>query len=94
MEGRDVLEMGKRLVDKADLDSLQSAWSTLDFQQIAVDPSWLFQKLYLHACLRGCQAIAVWLQMSVFPTLDPLHQLAIRQCFPYGRHLLRQHARA
>lgn len=53
-----------------------------------VDIPWLFQKVYLHACLKGRREIAEWLEKSVFPTLDPISQIAIRQSFSYGRHLL------
>ncbi len=81
-----MLEMGKRLVERGDLPALKAA-----FQEIAeADVDWptLFQKVYLHACLKGEQAIAEWLEKTVFPTLDPIQQIALRQGFAYGRHLL------
>lgn len=83
----DVLEMGKRLVERGDLTALQAA-----FDEFRTDPSadeaWLFQKVYLHACLKGHREIAEWLEGTVFPTMDPIAQIAVRQGFAYGRHLL------
>jgi len=60
-----------------------------------LDYDWpsVFQKSYLHACLLGRSKIANWLQNSVFPTMDPIQQIALRQVFPYGRHLLTKAAR-
>ncbi len=86
----DVLEAAKHWVDEGSLETLKDAVATLDFYQVGVDSAWLFQKLYLHACLRKQAAIAAWLENTVFPTLDPMQQVSIRQCFPYGHHLLRK----
>lgn len=81
---QDLWEIGKHLVEAGDLSALQEAFRTLE----EVD-AWLFQKVYLHACLKGRREIAEWLQDVVFPTLDPIRQIALRQGFAYGRHLLR-----
>lgn len=79
------LKMGKRYVEAGDLKALQARlWEIPE----DVDRPWLFQKLYLHACLKGRREIAEWLEGTVFPTLDPIQQIALRQGFAYGRHLL------
>lgn len=82
-----MLELGKRLVERGDLTALQAAFGEL---QNADEVDWptLFQKVYLHACLKGQRPIAEWLESTVFPTLDPIVQIALRQGFAYGRHLL------
>jgi hypothetical protein len=53
-------------------------------------PDWpyIFQKVYLHACLKGRHEAAAWMQNVLFKTLDPIQQIALRQIFPYGRVLL------
>lgn len=81
-----MLEMGKRLVERGDLMALQAAF--IELQDAEVDWPTLFQKVYLHACLKGQRVIAEWLEGTVFPTLDPIVQIALRQGFAYGRHLL------
>jgi hypothetical protein len=48
----------------------------------------LFQKIYLHACLKKNKEIASWLQNEVYTIMDPIQQIALRHVFPYGRHLL------
>lgn len=48
----------------------------------------LFQKVYLHACLKRKQDIAEWLRTEMYPRLDPIQQIGLRQVFPYGRYLL------
>ena len=76
-------DIGKHLVETGDLTALQAA-----FQELEEVDAWLFQKVYLHACLKGRREIAEWLQNDAFPTLDPIRQIALRQGFAYGRHLL------
>ncbi len=53
-----------------------------------MDPAYIFQKVYLHACLLKRQEIATYLREECFQLLPPMQQIAIRQCFPYGRVLL------
>ena len=53
-----------------------------------MDPAYIFQKVYLHACLLKRQEIATYLEKECFPLLPQVQQIAIRQCFPYGRVLL------
>ncbi len=53
-----------------------------------IDPAYIFQKVYLHACLTKRKEIADWLEKECFPLLPTIQQIAIRQCFPYGRVLL------
>jgi hypothetical protein len=56
-------------------------------------PDWpyIFQKVYLHACLRGKVDMANWLTDNVYPKMDGIQQIALRQIFPYGRHLLKKY---
>ena len=53
-----------------------------------MDPAYIFQKIYLHACLLKRHEIATYLESECFPLLPEIQQIAIRQCFPYGRVLL------
>ena len=76
--------MGKRLIERGDLAAFQEHLADIEM----VD--WAFQKLYLHACLKGRREIAEWLEKVVFPTMDPIVQIALRQGFSYGRYLLRK----
>jgi len=48
----------------------------------------LFQKVYLHACLKKKHDIALWLRNDIYTIMDPIQQIALRHVFPYGKHLL------
>ncbi len=85
----EAVRLGKLLVERGDLQGLQHAFKELEASDVGdVDWPWIFQKVYLHASLKGQRDIAEWLETSVFPTLDPIVQIALRQGFAYGRHLL------
>ncbi len=62
----------------------------LNFEEIkdAVDLSYVFQKVYLHACLKKRKEIAEWLVNECFSHLNFFEQSSIRQVFAYGRYLL------
>jgi hypothetical protein len=85
----------KKLVEKSALDSLKEAFQQILTGILEPDAEWdyLFQKVYLHACLKGQVAIANWMEQQVFPTLPPIQQMAIRQVFAYGHVLLRKYAK-
>jgi len=83
----------KRLVEAQNIEAFQTYVSDIfEMQLEGVDYGFLFQKTYLHACLKGAEDIAVWLQTECFPALDPLQQIALRQMFAYGGVLLRRQA--
>lgn len=53
------------------------------------DMSFVFQKVYLYACLKKKKDIADWMENIAFTYLSPIQQIAIRQLFSYGHYLLR-----
>jgi hypothetical protein len=75
----------KQLVERGDLTSLKAY---MEMVAEEVDEAYLFHRVYLHACLKKKMEIAKWLQEEYFPTMDPIQQIALRQIFSYGRHLL------
>lgn len=87
-----ILTTAKHFVERRDLSNLQSIWKEMCVSELPeyFDIPTLFQTVYLHACLQGVPEIARWLQDVVFPTLDPIVQIALRQVFPYGRALLQR----
>ncbi len=80
----------KDLIQQNNLEAVKEYISELlvDEGSQLMDPAYIFQKVYLHACLLKRQEIATYLREECFPLLSPLQQIAIRQCFPYGRVLL------
>lgn len=57
---------------------------------VQLDVPYIFHRVYLHACLKGQRVIADWMEKTVYPSLDKIQQIALRQIFPYGKHLLKK----
>ncbi len=79
------IRSAKHWVEQGNLEVLKESLAELDS---GIDRPTLFHRVYLHACLKKKKEIAEWLETSVFPTLCPIQQIALRQIFSYGRHLL------
>jgi len=77
-------------IEGMDLEGFQDYTKSILDSEEAISFSWdyIFHRVYLHACLKGAEPIAAWLQTTLFPMLPPIQQIALRQIFPYGRHLL------
>ena len=85
-----IVRKGKQYIVEGDFESLQSHWKDIQHTEYPESFDWptIFQTLYLHACLKGKADIAMWFQTRIFPCLDPIQQIALRQSFAYGKHLL------
>lgn len=80
----------KEFVEANDLNGLQEHYRTLlnfEYPQTP-DMPYIFHRVYLHACLKGNTQAEDWLRRCVFPNLDGIQQIALKQIFPYGRHLM------
>lgn len=80
----------KPFINRGNLNGLKEQWkeyySETDFgREIAWD--FVFQKIYLHAALKKQKTICEWLD-TIFTNFNPIQQIALRQMFPYARHLL------
>ena len=84
----DIIVNFKHYIDKGSLDTCQQYLQELtDEYESGIPWDYIFQKVYLHACLKKQQAIVDWL-MLIFTHLDPIQQIGVRQVFSYGRTLL------
>jgi hypothetical protein len=85
-----ILAEAKKHINNGNLSDLQRCWEGLQEYEYEQMPDWvfIFQKVYLHACVKKHVSIANWLQTSIFPLMDPIQQIALRQVFSYGRYLL------
>jgi hypothetical protein len=75
------------------LQALQIYWNDLHEMEFEKQPdwSWIFQKVYLHACLKGHRDVADWLRELFESKADPIQKIAYRQTYAYGNHLLHKH---
>jgi hypothetical protein len=85
-----IICISKDYINADDLVGLQEYFADLQESEFSSEPSWdyIFQKVYLHACLKKRITTAEWLIETVFPKLGAIQQIALRQIFSYGKHLL------
>ena len=82
----DTIDICKKYIDDSNLEELQRfSYSLLEF---SYDWPYLFQKVYLHACLKKRADMAEWLHTCMYSKMDEIQQIALRQVFPYGKYLL------
>ena len=79
------LSFCKTLIEKDNLEGLQEVFEENKDENYAWE--FIYQKLYLHACLKKKSRIVEWMN-GLFPMFDPIQQIALRQMFSYGRYLL------
>ncbi len=85
-----IIQRCKQYLNENRIEECKSYIQSIVIEDCEYDWPVLFHRVYLHACLKGRESIADWLQTSLFPTMDPIQQIALRQIFPYGRVLLSQ----
>jgi hypothetical protein len=80
----------KGWIDLKNTTGLQTCILEMMETEYPREPDWpyIFHRVYLHACLKGLTDAALWLQTTIYPKMDPIQQIALRQIFPYGRTLL------
>ena len=79
----------KQLVANNDLDGLKAEYTELQDSESQQPWDVIFKDVYLHACLKKRQTIVDWL-LTVYESMDDISKIALRQVFPYGRHLLKK----
>lgn len=80
----------KAFVDAGDLGGLERYIHSLRFEtEFPCAPDWttMFQRVYLHACLKRKRPIVDFLT-RMYDQMDPLQKIVLRHVFPYGRTLL------
>ena len=82
----------KTIINKGNLQDFKTSLleETQQLSTSMIDTSFLFQKIYLHACLKKKVDIAEYLEKDIYPILPEIEKIAIRQCFAYGKYLLRR----
>jgi hypothetical protein len=82
----------KEIINKNSLQDIKEFWK--DLQECEYDSTpdwpWIFQKIYIHACLKGKKEIAEWVKGEFEATVDPIQRIAYRQTYSYGNFLLQK----
>lgn len=77
----------KEYINKNDVDGFKAYVVELDAEYEGLPWDYIFQKVYVHACLKKHTVIAEFL-MEQFREMEPIQQIAVRQVFSYGKYLL------
>ncbi len=75
----------KQFIERDNLEGLQEYYTDYGHENFPWE--YIYQKLYLHACLKKKPRIVAWLD-GLYPKFDPIQQIALRQMFSYGRYLM------
>jgi len=87
-----IVQECKKYITENNVCALQVYYQELAESEFPQAPDWpyIFQKVYLHACLKGLPQVSEWLEKELYTRMDPIQKIALRQIFPYGKHLLTQ----
>lgn len=85
----------KEYINANKFEEFKEFYKELSESEFETQPDWanLYQKVYLHACLKKRHQIAEWLE-TLFTQFPPITQIAYRQLFFYGHVLLRRGSQA
>ena len=85
----------KEYINANKIEEFKEFYKELAESEFETQPDWanLYQKVYLHACLKKRHQIAEWLE-TLFTQFPPITQIAYRQLFFYGHVLLRRGSQA
>ena len=90
----ELIQTCKNWIDMKNTCGLQTYICEMMETEYPTEPDWpyIFHRVYLHACLKGLADAASWLETTIYPRMDPIQQIALRQIFPYGRTLIQKAA--
>ena len=79
----------KALIEHSTLQALQTFFDEVKEEEDAhlIDWAYVWQKVYIHACLKKKRDMVSWLEEQ-FKELDPILCIAYRHTLNYGRHIL------
>ena len=78
----------KDAIDKDDLKEVQEMYDSIDFNDSQIPWDYVFQKVYLYACLKKKQKFIAWFE-NIFNQFNQIQQSAIRHTLNYGRFISR-----
>jgi hypothetical protein len=85
----DLIHTFKEFINKKDVNGFKEFLFEVQESYEDISYEYLFQKVYVHACLKKYQPV-VDLLTEKYGELDPIHKIALRQIFAYGKYLLKR----
>ena len=86
---RTIIATCKDIIDTGDLESLKDYYASLQntIFEFGIPWEYIYQQVYLHACLKKQIEIVSWLQ-TIYERFGMIEKIALRQMFSYGNYLL------
>lgn len=83
----DIIYTFKEYINNKDIEGLKEYIDALAESDESVKWDYIFQKVYIHACLKKNKAVAELL-LTKFAEMEPQYQIIARQVLAYGRYLM------
>jgi len=81
-----IIHVFKDYINKKDIEGFKSYLLEIQEYDEYIPYDMLFQKIYIHACLKKYTPIIDFLKEK-YEELDPITKIALRQVFAYGKYL-------
>lgn len=87
-----VLADGKYLINHHDLVGLDHLYQDIKTPdaEYRLNYSYIFQKLFIHACATESKEIIIYLIQMYFEIFNSVTQIALRQSFFYGKYMIKR----
>lgn len=90
----EIIKICKKIIKDDDITSLKEYYSNLNeidiFISNVVAYEYIYQKIFLHACINKKREIIEWL-MDKYEKMDNIRKIGLRQMFYYGKYLLKKY---
>lgn len=83
----DIVYVFKRYVEMGAIESCSAYLEELQTTSQNIAWDYIFQKVYLHACLKKQNPIVNWMH-ELYETMNDIEKIAIRHVFSYGQYLM------
>jgi hypothetical protein len=83
----DIVYTFKEYINNKDIEGIKEYIDALTESDESVEWDYIFQKVYIHACLKKNKPVAELL-LTKFAEMEPQHQIIARQVLAYGRYLM------
>ncbi len=83
----EIVYVFKRYVDIGAIESCSAYLEELKECGQSISWDYVFQNVYLHACLKKQNDIVEWMH-GLYETMNDIEKIAIRHVFSYGQYLI------
>lgn len=86
----DILQEGDVLIKENNVEELSNVYESVREQDLSFDMGYVFQKLFLKACLYGNRDTISWFFFIYKRDLTDMSKIAYRHTLYYGKYLIKK----